>query len=156
MATYNHSRITIDPDAIRRFKKADKEINKKESLAYKDALAYVEINVSLDEWLRTNYLKKQLKVRNDTILMNSVHIVNIDEDDVQFGYIEVSNRIIPFIAQYLLTSDTKNIYRVNFLDEYLPSMFNAETFDYEEAINELAQKGKWESTQPKGHYIIPE
>jgi hypothetical protein len=101
----------------------------------------IELSATLDDWLKDefkNYFRKW-----SATVFNAV-IVQTDEDDVTFGYIEMQKVILPYIAKYVSTSDNGSRYRIFFFSEIKPSNFDPSTYDYEEEINKLVEKGTWD------------
>ncbi len=114
---------------------------KKKSWANKHINIDVEIGTTVEDWIKDVFFTKYLNMKSwgkDRLCMH-----HTDEEDVQYGYVIINNRKIPFIARYLSTSYTASKYRIFFLDEYLPSQFNPDTFDYEEAITDFVSRGIW-------------
>lgn len=100
----------------------------------------IELSATLDDWLKDEF-KNYFRKWNATVF-NAV-TVQTDEDDVTLGYIEMQRVILPYIAKYVSTSDNGSRYRIFFFSEVKPSQFDPSTYDYEEEINKLAEKGTW-------------
>lgn len=100
----------------------------------------LELAETVEDWLKSdfkNYFRKWSATTYNVI------VVQTDEDDVTFGYIQMQKLILPYIAKYISTSDNGSKYRLFFFSELKPSEFNPDTYDYEGEINSLIEKGTW-------------
>lgn len=100
----------------------------------------LELSATIDDWLKDefrNYFRKW------SATTYKVVTVQTDEDDVTFGYIEMQKVILPYISKYVSSSNRGSRYRLFFFNEIKPTSFNPQTYDYEEEINTLIEKGIW-------------
>lgn len=71
----------------------------------------IEFNQSVKDWLNFEFKKVVYRYKAK---FNAV-VTNIDEDDVQFGYIEYKTVVIPFIAQYINSNNNRgHVFRLYF------------------------------------------
>ena len=101
----------------------------------------IEMAATVEDWLKDefkNYFRKWSATTYNVV------IVEIDEEDVAFGYVEMQKLILPFISKYISTSDSGSRYRLFFFHEIKPTLFNANEYNYEAEIDNLIEKGIWD------------